>query len=139
MINDDTIYRLRYFSLKIYILLYLIFHHVKITFHHKKGSYNSSKKLFQLYVNCKYMHSLSKSKSWLHFSLTFIITLMSYFFRFAVFSYILLYSDFTFLSRLTHIWCFQKCKDWNNSLGNYSWTSMPLKNNNFVGYDNNAA
>ena len=43
-----------------------------------------------------------------------------------------------FLSRHTHIWCCQKCKDWNNPLGNYSWTSMPLKNNKYIGYDNDA-
>ena len=71
-------------------------HHLELEIKHflLKWSF-SSKKLFELYVKCKCMHSLSKSKCWLHFSLTFIIALMSYFSRFAVFSYVLVYSDLT--------------------------------------------
>ena len=71
-------------------------HHLELKIKHfvYKRSF-SSKNLFKLYVKCKCMHSLSKSKCWLHFSLTFIIALMSYFSRFAVFSYVLLYSDLT--------------------------------------------
>ena len=71
-------------------------HHLELKIKHfvYKWSF-SSKKLFKLYVKCNCMHLLSKSKCWLHFSLTFIIALMSYFSRFAVFSYALLYSDLT--------------------------------------------